>query len=215
MLIKFVFTIILTVVGLFFAGCTLTSDSDRKFTGDPLELLILDIDLPSGWELWNLSHEPFAKSEDLVAVYKKPQEDAFGTNSVITHDVTVFNQLEDAKAALEADYQYELELVIDTAQRYGPYQENFEPPKHYAYRSPLADEYRVIYAAKRGLTGPVVGYRYTVWARYGNVISWFTTTVANEEETGIGPREANILPWSEVERLLMLIDQRFEEAGME
>lgn len=211
--IKNILPTIFVFLALLLTCCSPTPDANWELTTDPVELMILDTDVPSGWEPWGVTREPFPQGEYLGVVFKKPQPDLFQTNGVITQNITIFDQIEDAKSALEADYQDHLKLTIEIAEANGLPQEDFDPPSKHTYRSPLADEFRVIYSPERTVAGPIVGYSYTVWARYGNVLSWFVTIVADEDETGIGPEEANILPWNEVERLLMLIDERFEKVG--
>lgn len=113
----------------------------------------------------------------------------------------------------EEYYQDQLSRADEVIKAHGTPRKNFEPPQKYRYKSLVADEFKVIYFPLKSPFGPVVGFRYDVYARYGNVISAFYTVVEDEEQTGIKAGEANVLPWTEVERLLKLIDEKFQKEG--
>ncbi len=206
------FLILIFVLFLLFAiSCSPRIDTDWHFTGKIVDLFILESDLPAGWKLEDIGKGAIPNAESAFVIYDAAP-DTFATNSLIAHHIIVFDEVEEATRYLQTEYQIELELTRKIATSMGIQQEDFTPPQKYAYTSPVANEFQIIYSPEENFAG-LVGYKYEVWARYGNVVSWFVTIVEDEEVTGVTAKAANVVPWSEVERLLKIIDERFQEAA--
>ena len=152
-------------------------------------------------------------AEDRGVVYEITTSDPFDTQDLIAHRITVFEQEENATKFFDEIYEEMLSLTKQNMESQGTAHENFAPPEKYSYESPMADEFKTIYAPEKSLAGPIVGYTYWSWTRYGNVVSEFITIVEDVEQTGIPADEANILPWVEVEGLLGHIDDKFRQVG--
>jgi hypothetical protein len=209
---KWFLVLILLLYTVFSTGCTAASTSDFRFTGDGSQLLIQEDEVPFSSKSAELRRNPIRAANDWTVTYKNTPR-PFGLTGQIIHGITVFNREEDAIKFLEAMYQTQLQLSAESLSLDRAAREDFLPPRKYAYKSPLADQFEVVYAPEGGKTRPVVGYEYGVLARYGNVVSSFVTVVEDEAQTGIKAEEANVLPWAEVERMLKLIDQKFADAG--
>jgi hypothetical protein len=204
--------LILVSLLLFTSSCFPSSISNLHFTGDGSNLLIQENELPSGWKLEETRNNPIKDAHNWTVVYNITP-DAFGTASEIGHAVTVFEREEDAKRFLEAMHQTQKKLVTENATLVGSPQEEFTPPQKYSYKSPTADQFNVIYSPERDLTGVVIGYRYEVLARYGNVVSWFVAIMEDGEEKSVEVGETSLLSWREMEKLLKLIDEKFQQAN--
>jgi hypothetical protein len=202
----------IVVLLMFSIGCSPSSISNFHFTGDGRKLLIQEDELPSGWKLKELRKNPIPNGDNWTAIYDTTP-DSFGTWSEIIHSINIFDSEEEATAFFEEMYTLQRELLIESANLKGSSQEDFTPPQKYSYQSPIAHQFEVLYNYEGSLAGPVVGYRYDAYARYGNVVTWFVPIVEDEEQTNIKAGEANVLPWSEVERLLKLIDKKFQQAS--
>ncbi|MCP4372102.1 MAG: hypothetical protein GY797_28880 [Deltaproteobacteria bacterium] len=198
----------------FLGACTTSQPAEFFFTGDGTDLLISEADILSGWTLENAWQEPQPEPDatNQTVIYNT-QPDRFGTDSLIFHSVSIFAKNNEATIALDEEYQLSSMLAAQINEIVGLSRNDLEPPQKFNYTSPLADEIKVIYFPARGLDGTIVGYRYEMIARYGNVVSIFNTVVENVEQTGIKAGEANVLPWLEVEKLLKVIDNRIQEAG--
>jgi hypothetical protein len=190
-------------LAIFLTSCFSSKEPEFYFEGDGQSLIIQEHEAPSDWYHNKEFSEPSQNGDGDWGVVYTPQPDQYGTQTTITQDVFVFQESETPIRHLEEYYEYYVDVSSPIV----------ELPQKYNYRSPIADEFKVIYSPRKGWDGTIVGYNYHVIARYGNVISEFMTIVEDEEQTGIMAGDANVLPWSEVERLLKLIDEKFENAG--
>ena len=196
-----------------FGACTPSQSAEFAFIGDGTKLLISETDVLSDWVVEDFRQDPMPEpdAQNWTVIYR-PQPDVFGANSLIFHSINVFSNRNDAGVALAEEYQLSSMLAAQVNEIVGLPSDDLEPPEKFNYNNSLADEIKVIYFPVRGLDGTIIGYRYEVLARYGNVVSIFATVVENAEQTGISAEEANVLPWAEVEKLLKIIDKRIQEA---
>ncbi len=203
--------LILFLCLIFSANCS-SSTFNLHFIGDGSKLLIQEDETSFSQQSTELRRNPIRDADDWTVTYKNTPR-PFGLTGQINHGITVFDREEDAIQFLEAMYQTQLQLSAESLNLDRVAREDFLPPQKYAYKSPFAHQFEVVYAPEGGVTRPIVGYRYEVLARYGNVVSWFVTVVEDEAQTGIKAEEANVLPWTEVKRLLELIDEKFRREG--
>lgn len=194
-------------------GCSSPAKPDIHFTEEGQALLISESEIPSGWHSEGTFSIPMRTAEDRGITFKPEMMDPFLLQNTLIHQVTVFRQEEVAVKFFEESYEFAISNAEKITISEGIDQEDFTPPQKYTYKSPIADDFKVIYIASKGMRGPVLGYHYHVLARYGNVISELSTIVEDEEQTGIKAEEANLMPWVEVERLLQLIDKKFQAVG--
>ena len=213
--IKYLLFLMLSAL-LLFGACTSSQPSEFFFTGDGTELLISEKDVLPDWTVEDLRQDPMPEPDaaNWTVIYR-PHPDIFGANSLIFHSINVFAKKDDAEVALAEEYQLSSMLAAQVNEMVGLPPDDLEPPEKFSYNSPLADKIEVVYFPVSGLDGTIVGYRYEVLARYGNVVSIFDTVVEDTEQTGISAGQANVLPWIEVEKLLKTIDKRIQDAKLQ
>lgn len=203
--------VVIYILLLFVVGCG--SNVDWHYEGDSKELLLSETDIPSGWHLEAEGTEQLSNpgTENRFVRYNMPPDD-FLTNSLIAHSIIIFASAEEAAEYMTTDYQISRDLIEQIAEGKEIQWPEYTPPPRHTYESSLADEVKLLYYPE-GIIFSAVGNNYNVWGRYGNVVSTFTTIVEDPETTQITAEEANVVPWSEVERMLKRIDQNFAEAG--
>lgn len=192
-------------------GCSSNVNSNTLFTGKGEVLLLSETEIPLGWQIYRTAGVPMKAAEDIGVVYTRAI-DPLGVQNVINHRVTVFRQEEDAVKFFEENYEDELSRMSQYLEIQETQVETLAPPERYNYKSLVATEFKIIYSPEKG-RAPVVGYRYKVHARYGNVISEFLAIVADEPQTDVKAEDSPFLSWVETERLLKLIDDKFQDVG--
>ncbi|HMR67692.1 MAG TPA: hypothetical protein PKE64_27085 [Anaerolineae bacterium] len=207
------FCMTMLILFIISVGCNASySQTDWRFEGQKEDLLLSASEMPPGWTLEQEGTSLQADVPNVHVIYDT-ELDTFLTNSLISHEIIVFDQPKEASELIEEDYQMWLDLAKEVIEPFDLQWDDFSPLPEHTYSSPLADEFRVLYYPEMSVMGPMVGFHYTVWARYGNVVSIFATIIEDEELTQISAETANVIPWGQVEQLLETIDQRFAEAG--
>jgi len=184
-------------------GCTPDGESDTHFfEGDIRTLLLQETEIPVGWQFSRVFSAP--PTEEVIAnlgVVYNSRPTLNHMTTVINHYVGAFEQLDVAIERFDYGYQNQLDMRSPTV----------ELPQKYNYKSPVADDFRVVCISIQNLDGLFLGYDCVYSARYGNTMSDLIVNI--EKEDGVKSKEANLLSWSEVERLLKLIDKKFQNAG--
>ncbi len=182
-------------------SCFIDNKSESYFfEGDIRTLLIQETEVSSGWRFSRSFSAP--PTEDMIAnlgVVYASRHTVNQRATLINHYVVAYKQQEVTIKHLEFSNEEYFNPII-------------EPPQKYRYRSSLADKFEIICTSiNSNLDGLFIGYHCLYSARYGNAISELTVDI--EREDGVKTEEANLLSWAEVERLLKLIDEKFEKVG--
>jgi hypothetical protein len=122
--------------------------------------------VPPGWTTALVFETPYQDRTEWIRNYRVDSPRGARSDRFIGSYVTVLNQNQDAADYLEWYYQNQEEVAVDSLARLatiGLAPTDFSPPAAYDYKSPIADQVKILYYPIDDLTG----YEYRFFARYG------------------------------------------------
>lgn len=205
--VKWIAVLACLLGNLILLSCAQKAPADFHFTGDGDALLLQEDDVPPGWTTALVFETPYQDRTEWIRNYRVDSPRGARSNRFIGSFVAVLNQNQDAADYLEWYYQIQEEVAVDSLARLatiGLAPTDFTPPAAYDYKSPIADQVKILYYP----TGDLIGYEYRFFARYGNVIYRLSATLMGEE-VGQGDT-TGMLTWEEVKALLEQMEEKLQ-----